>query len=379
MTEQIHIRTRKIEDLAKSHGFDMVGFTSSDPFDQSKDFIIERVDEGLLSGLSWFTKERVDRGSDPRNILKDAESIISLGLSYYTNKPTSSKQDIPSGKIAMYAWGEDYHRIFERKIKEFIKDLKELTGEETKTHWYTDTGPMSDSAVAQRAGVGWFGKNTNILTDKGSWVVLAQIITNLKLEESSISKKNCGSCTMCIDACPTNAIIGPGILDNNKCISYLTIEHKGPIPRELRPQMGNWIFGCDICQDVCPVNRKQSLGNAYNNFSQEDNERVSPNLISLLKMSELDFRKQFAKSPVLRAKIDGLKRNVCVALGNIKDPSTVKDLSEALVSEAPLVRGHAAWALGQIKTNSAVKALKLRSKMEKDVWVLEEIKVALDK
>ena len=163
MTEQIHIRTRKIEDLAKSHGFDMVGFTSSDPFDQSKDFIIERVDEGLLSGLSWFTKERVDRGSDPRNILKDAESIISLGLSYYTHKPTSSKQDIPSGKIAMYAWGEDYHRIFERKIKEFIKDLKELTGEETKTHWYTDTGPMSDRAVAQRAGVGWFGKNTNIV------------------------------------------------------------------------------------------------------------------------------------------------------------------------------------------------------------------------
>lgn len=369
--------TEKIQDLANSHGFDMVGFTSADPFENSKDFIVQRVDEGLLSGLSWFTKERVERGSNPKNILKDAKSIISLGLSYYTTKPKQNTDTI-IGKIAMYAWGDDYHRIFERKIKDFIADLKQLTTEGTKTHWYTDTGPMSDRAVAQRAGVGWFGKNTNILTDKGSWVVLAQIITNLDLEESPVSKKHCGTCTMCIDACPTNAIIGPGILDNNKCISYLTIENKGPIPMELRSKMGNWIFGCDICQDVCPVNRKQALGNAYNDFSQKDSERVSPDLISLLKISEDSFRKRFAKSPVLRAKVDGMKRNVCVALGNIKDPSTVEPLSEALIKESVLVRGHAAWALGQIKTDSAIQSLASRKKLEKDPWVLEEIELALN-
>lgn len=376
MIADSHITTEKIQDLANSHGFDMVGFTSADPFNKSKDFIVERVDEGLLSGLSWFTKERVERGSNPKNILKDAKSIISLGLSYYTIKPKQNKDTI-NGKIAMYAWGDDYHRIFERKIKDFIVDLKQLTTEDTKTHWYTDTGPMSDRAVAQRAGVGWFGKNTNILTDKGSWVVLAQIITNLDLEESPVSKKHCGTCTMCIDACPTDAIIGPGILDNNKCISYLTIENKGPIPIELRSKMGNWIFGCDICQDVCPVNRKQALGNAYNDFSQKDSERVSPDLITLLKISEDSFRKRFAKSPVLRAKVDGMKRNVCVALGNIKDPSTVEPLSAALIKESALVRGHAAWALGQIKTDSAIQSLVSRKNLEKDRWVLEEIELAL--
>ncbi|MFL2640167.1 MAG: tRNA epoxyqueuosine(34) reductase QueG [Dehalococcoidia bacterium] len=377
MIADSHITTNKIRDLANSHGFDMVGFASAEPFDKSKNFIVERVDEGLLSGLSWFTKERVERGSNPKNILADAKSIISLGLSYYTTKPEENRDSV-NGKIAMYAWGDDYHRIFERKIKDFIVDLKELTGKETNTHWYTDTGPMSDRAVAQRAGVGWFGKNTNILTNKGSWVVLAQIITNLDLEESLVSKKHCGTCTMCIDACPTDAIIGPGILDNNKCISYLTIEHKGPIPIELRSKMGNWIFGCDICQDVCPVNRKQALGQAYNSFSQKDSERVSPDLISLLKISEKAFRERFAKSPVLRAKVDGIKRNVCVALGNIKDPSTVEHLSEALIKESTLVRGHAAWALGQIKTASAIRALTLRKKTEKDLWVLEEIDLALD-
>jgi epoxyqueuosine reductase len=264
-------------------------------------------------------------------------------------------------------------------MKDFISNIEKIVGKPIKTHWYTDTGPMSDRAVAQRSGLGWFGKNTNLLTPTGSWVVLGQIITDIDLESSDQSKKSCGNCTLCIDACPTNAIIGPGILDNNKCISYQTIENKGPIPLNLRKQIGNWIFGCDICQDVCPVNRKSQLGAAYNEFSQPDENRINPELLEILGMSNEDFKKRFAKSPVLRAKINGMKRNVCVALGNIKDPSTVPGLSLALSTEESIVRGHAAWALGEIGGEEALTALTIHRAKEKDNYVIEEINGALER
>ena len=370
--------TEKIEEAAIEIGFDSIGFTSSNSFESTEKIIIDRIDKNLLSGLPWFTKKRAKRGSNPKEILPEAKSIISLSLSYYNPKITGLNKK-PTGKIAMYAWGEDYHRIFKRKMKDFISNIEKIVGKPIKTHWYTDTGPMSDRAVAQRSGLGWFGKNTNLLTPTGSWVVLGQIITDIDLESSDQSKKSCGNCTLCIDACPTNAIIGPGILDNNKCISYQTIENKGPIPLNLRKQIGNWIFGCDICQDVCPVNRKSQLGAAYNEFSQPDENRINPELLEILGMSNEDFKKRFAKSPVLRAKINGMKRNVCVALGNIKDPSTVQGLSSALDTEEPIVRGHAAWALGEIGGEEALTALIIHRGKEKDNYVIEEINGALDR
>jgi epoxyqueuosine reductase len=237
---------------------------------------------------------------------------------------------------------------------------------------------MLDRAVAERAGIGWFGKNANILTRIGSWVLLAHVLTDLELEPDAPLKKTCGACRLCMDACPTGALIAPGVLDNRLCISYLTIENRGPIPRELRPQMGDWVFGCDICQDVCPVNRKAQLGQAYRELTRDAEERARPELIGLLEMDEAAFRQRFRASPVLRAKLAGMKRNVCVALGNIGDECAVPALTRALRDGPALVRGHAAWALGRIGGEGAIEGLKEALERESDHWVREEIGAALD-
>ncbi len=249
-----------------------------------------------------------------------------------------------------------------------------------QTRWYTDTGPMLDRAVAERAGVGWFGKNTNILTSQGSWMLLAQIITTLELQPDEPLKKTCGACTACIEACPTGAIVAPYVLDNSRCISYLTIENRGAIPPELRPLIGDWIFGCDICQDVCPVNRKARVGQAYEELTRDAEGRARPELVELLSLDDDGFRERFRQSAVLRAKPAGMRRNVCVALGNIADPTTVGPLRRVLRhDDSPIVRGHAAWALGRIGTADAVAALEAASLAEADTSALEEIAAALAK
>ena len=239
-----------------------------------------------------------------------------------------------------------------------------------------DDGPMNDRAAAERAGVGWFGKNTNILTPShGSWVFLGQVVTDLELEPDKPLLKTCGACVRCIDACPTGAIVAPYVIDNTKCISFLTIELRGPIPRELRPLVGDWVFGCDICQDVCPVNRKAqaSLEPAF----RQRHDFAAPQLIPLLDMDDEGFRERFRNSPIKRAKRAGLQRNVCVALGNIGDPAAVPALVRALGSADALVRTHAAWALGRIGGSEAVEALERALGHERDHEVLQEIEMAL--
>ena len=378
--------TQAVKDAAAQFGFDVVGVTSADAFPDRGETAKERVSEGLMDGLPWFTEERVERGADPRNLLPNARSIISLALSYHhddnadtTEGNGSPPGTQPRGRIARYAWGEDYHRVFARRVKSFIEALPEVTGEAgIQTRWYTDTGPMLDRAVAERAGVGWFGKNTNILTSQGSWMLLAQIITTLDLQPDEPLKKTCGSCTACIEACPTGAIVAPYVLDNSRCISYLTIENRGAIPPELRPLIGDWIFGCDICQDVCPVNRKARVGQAYEELTRDAEGRARPELIELLSLDDDGFRERFRQSAVLRAKPEGMRRNVCVALGNIADPETVGPLTRVLRDDAsPIVRGHAAWALGRIGGADAVAALEDARSLETDTSALEEIAAAL--
>ena len=241
-----------------------------------------------------------------------------------------------------------------------------------RTRFFVDDGPMNDRAAAERSGVGWFGKNTNILTPThGSWVFLAQVITDLELKPDPPLKKTCGECIRCIPACPTDAIIAPYVIDNRRCISFLTIELRGPIPRELRPLMGDWVFGCDICQDVCPVNRKAVLSTEPDFAKRHDFD--APDLIPLLDLDDEAFRKRFEGSPIRRAKREGLQRNVCVALGNIGDPVAVPALAAALNSDSPLVRSHAAWALGQIGGDEAQTALAHALKTEDDPEVRREI------
>jgi epoxyqueuosine reductase len=262
------------------------------------------------------------------------------------------------------------------RLRRFVDGLAERAKRPVKARVFVDDGPMNDRAAAERAGVGWFGKNTNILTPShGSWVLLGQVVTDLELQPDAPLSKTCGECVRCIEACPTGAIVAPYVIDNKRCISFLTIELRGPIPRALRPLIGDWVFGCDICQDVCPVNRKAAFG--LEPAFRQRHDFQAPALIPLLRLDDATFQERFRNSPVKRAKRVGLQRNVCVALGNIGDPSAVPAVVEALNSGEPLVRSHAAWALGRIGGAEAEAALMRALATEKDSEVVEEVEAAL--
>ena len=298
-----------------------------------------------MDGLPWFNEARVERGAkDPQWLLPGARSIISVALSYHL--PSEGEARALEGRVARYAWGDDYHKVMKKRLKLYVRGLSERLGREIKARWYVDDGPMLDRAVAGRAGVGWFGKNTNVLTSShGSWVFLGQVVTDLELKPDLPLKKSCGSCVLCLQACPTGALPAPYVLDNQRCISHQTIENRGDIPTEMRPLMSDWVFGCDICQDVCPVNVK-ALYTREQAFRKKRFTTIQ--LLEMLEMTDEEFRRRFSGSPLKRAKLVGLKRNVCVALGNAGDPSAVPALMRALDEAEPLVRRHAAWALGRL-------------------------------
>lgn len=391
---------------ARAAGFDLVGVTSADDFAADRDAALERIREGRMDGLPWYTESRVMRGTSPAELLPGARSIICLGLSYWQDADAarsstssrltdgdSGRRESDSrfrgnggahsslGRVARYAWVRDYHRAMKRRMRELVRALEREMSSEVAARWYVDDGPMLDRAAANRAGIGWFGKNSNILNPLfGSWVFLGQIITDLDLEPDAPLKKSCGNCTRCIDDCPTGAIVAPYVVDNPRCISYLTIENRGAIPREMRPLVQDWVFGCDICQDVCPVNRKareagQPIPPVALDRDPDAQERID--LVQLLEMSEDEFRQRFAGSSIMRAKRVGMQRNACVALGNIGDESAVPALAAALASAEPLVRGHAAWALGRIGGSQAAAVLSGAASAETDAAVLEEIRQAL--
>ena len=365
----------QVKNLGIKSGFDLVGITSAENFTRDEKVSIERVRSGLMDGLPWYTEDRVKKANKPGILLENAKSVISLAVSYNTREH-KNKNKI-TGKLARYSWGEDYHDVIKERLRCFVKELKLLAGEDVKTRIFVDDGPMNDRAAAERAGVGWFGKNTNILTQNyGSWVFLSQVITDIELVPDLPLNKTCGSCVICIEECPTDAIVAPYVIDNTKCISFLTIELRDSIPRELRHLMGDWIFGCDICQDVCPVNRKAviSLDPKFTRL----HEFSALDLIPLLDLSAVEFNKIFKDSAIKRAKISGFQRNVCVALGNIGDPVAVPALSKVIQTDYPdLVRSHAAWALGRIGSKSAMKILNSQANLDQSPEVLEEIREAI--
>ena len=393
---------------AREIGFDLVRVASAQEFDEDRKITLDRIRDGLMDGLPWFNESRVLRGTKPQDLLPGARSIICLGLNYFEGGQDFPDSEAPAGKVARYAWGQDYHKVIKKLMRAYVEGLRVKLGNEFAARWYVDDGPMLDRAAASRAGLGWFGKNTNILTPSlGSWVFLGQVVTDLELEPDQPLKKTCGNCVRCIDACPTGAIVAPYVIDNARCISYLTIENRGEIPLALRPQIGDWIFGCDICQDVCPVNNKTSpaptlwqrqdipllqSGGLVNSQGNEQRQAVPAeqksempsrgriatlDLIEILEMSEEAFRNRFRGSPILRAKRVGLQRNACVALGNRGDPVAVPALRQALSAGEALVRGHAAWALGQIGVPEAREALELAGADEQDEDVFKEIDQAL--
>jgi epoxyqueuosine reductase len=365
--------TNELKAEALRLGFAAVAVATAEPLPETRAVIEARVARGSYSGLPWFTAERAARSTDPARSLDDVRSIVSLAAPYRAvfDDGEATLGDQPRGRIARYAWGRDYHRALERPLKHLATWLsEELPG--ARSRMMVDHGPLAERAFAARGGLGWFGKSTNLLTPAaGSWVLLAELLTTAELEPDAPLRKSCGSCTRCIVACPTGAIVGPNDIDNDLCISYQTIENRGAIPRALRPLLGDWIFGCDVCQDACPV---PSRAEAMVDFRPDSVDVAAPPLIPLLSLTEEQFRLRFAGRPLMRAKRNGLLRNACIALGNLREERAIPALTAALSDASPIVRGHAAWALGRLGARTPLDIARHR---EQDASVRAEIDAAL--
>lgn len=365
--------------VARGLGLAVVGIARADPLPDDRRVFEARIAAGMFEGLPWFTRERAARATDPARSLPGAASIITLAAPYWRAMPLTAADlgPAPRGRIARYAWGRDYHRVLEKKLQALCRWLEERVPD-AHARPYVDYGPLAERAYAARAGIGWVGKNTNLLTPGlGSWTLLAEVITTAVLEPDRPLRKSCGRCTRCLVVCPTGALTGPYALDNRLCISFQTIEQRSSIPRPLRPLLGDWLFGCDVCQDVCPVPSEHTVP-PLPEFGAPSLEDAAPALLPLLELDEAAFRARFAGRALLRAKRDGFLRNVCVVLGNIADEEAVPALARALADPAPLVRGHAAWALGRIGGRAARRALAAARRTEADPWVREELAAALD-
>jgi epoxyqueuosine reductase len=345
-------------------GFDDCRFTSADAPASSNQF------QGWLAEkrhgeMAWLERSAAKR-MDPQHVLSGARSMICLAASYEISNTSRSRREEaqifsnPSlvtstptiGVVARYARFTDYHDVLGERLKRLTAFVSQLGGAETHSLWYVDTGPMLERDFAQRAGLGFVGKHTNLISRRfGNWILLAEIITTLELEPDAPEQNHCGKCVRCIAACPTNAITAPFQLDARRCISYLTIELKGSIPVELRPAIGNRIFGCDDCLAACPWNRFAREGNLMKPHACPG--LAEPDLLELLQLDEAGFKSRFAGTPVLRTKRRGLLRNVCVALGNIGDASALPHLQKAADDPEPLIAEHAQWAIAQIKSRHA--------------------------
>ena len=294
-----------VTEKAKSLGFDLVGFAKAEILEEETKYLKKWLASGYQSGMAYMERN-IEKRKNISNILPDAKSVISLATNYYTDENYSNDED--SGKVSRYAWGKDYHLIIWEKLEELETELKK-TDSNFECKSYVDTGPVMDKVWANRAGLGWLAKNTNIINkDFGSWIFLSTLITNYEFEYNEPIEDMCGTCTACIDACPTKAIIEPYVVDSNKCISYLTIENKEDIPEKFNDKFDNWLFGCDVCQDVCPWNIKFSQVTFEKSFYPvKGNKEIK--LEKILKMEQNEFKNRFESSPIKRAKLKGLKRN----------------------------------------------------------------------
>jgi len=367
---------------ARAAGFDLCGITTSAPFQAEGQALAAWVERGFQGEMAYMSRN-VARSPSPQAVVPDARALVVVGLYYAGNEPDDAGTAAehadggPRGRISRYAQGQDYHKVMEPRLDRLARFL--LGRGAHVARYYVDTGPVIDRAAARRAGLGWYGKNTLIITNHGygSWVFLGEILTDLPLPPDDPAEGDCGRCRLCLDACPTGAIVAPYLVDARRCISYLTIEHRGPIARELRPLMGDLIFGCDICQAVCPHNTK-TAAQMHPEFASRRGAGARPELLPLLNITEEEFQRKFRASPVKRTRRGGLRRNVAVALGNTGDPAAVPGLLQALADDTdPIVRGHAAWALGRIGTDAAREGLRHRLERERDGGVGEEISLAL--
>jgi epoxyqueuosine reductase len=364
----------RVKEEARRLGFELVGISAVKPAPHELSFA-QWLREGFAGELDYMKRTELLR-CDPHTLVPWAVSIVSVGMNYYTSfsRPEPSRE--PRGWISRYAWGDDYHDLMKGKLEALLGRVRELHDGPVEGRAFVDSGPVLERDFAGVAGLGWIGKNTHLISPKkGSWFFLGELFLDLSLAYDRPLRDRCGKCNLCLTACPTGAFVGPYLLDARRCISYLTIELKGWMPRPLRPLVGNHVFGCDICQEVCPYNVKAQATQEAAYLPRPGLH--APELIPLLSLDKDEFRRRFRGSPIARAKRRGFLRNVAVALGNSKSREAIPALIHALNDEEPLVRGHAAWALGQIGSRSAVTALRGRLQIENDAEVHSEIDDAI--
>jgi epoxyqueuosine reductase len=343
-----HTLTERIKARAYALGFDLVGVAPAQ--DSPELAFFERwLDAGHAGEMHYMQRSR-ERRRDIHQVLPGVQSVVVCGLNYDTDYPYSTACDDPArGWIARYAWGEDYHHGMWDKLEHLQRYVQEVGPPGLESKCYVDTGPVVERVYAKYAGLGWFGKNTCTLnTQFGSWLLLGELLLTIPLEFDQPTFDHCGTCTRCIEACPTDALLEPYVLDSRRCISYLTIELKGSIPETLRPQMGHHVFGCDICQDVCPWNRKRHF--TADTTMQPRPAQVHPPLAELAQLTPQEFKQRFRGTPLERAKRRGVVRNVCVAMGNSGNTAFIPLLKALLDDDEALIREHAAWALAQLRS-----------------------------
>ena len=357
-----------IQRRARELGFDLCRFTNAEAPGSAAYFQewIEQQYHGEMDYLRRNAHKRVD----PQQVLADAKSILVLAAAYSGDKSEAMQRNqcsvssVPSdplntehrvlntGLVARYARFSDYHQVLAEQLKPLTDFVNQLGGPGTRSLWYVDTGPLLERDLAQRAGLGFIGKHTNLISRQlGNWFFLAEILTTLELPPDAPEKNRCGTCARCLTACPTQAITAPFQLDARRCISYLTIELKGRIPVEFRRAIGTRIYGCDDCLAACPWNKFAKEGRLMKQQARPD--LAEPDLIELLALDDTGFKRRFAGTPMLRTKRRGLLRNVCVALGNTADTSALPALVRAAADPEPLIAEHARWAIEQIASRKS--------------------------
>jgi epoxyqueuosine reductase len=401
------LTSQEVKTEARRLGFDLVGIAAAETFSEAEARLVEWVRRGCHADMGWIDESRARRSCHPDELLPGARSVIVVGAAYSTGR--EAPPPALHGRVARYARGRDYHDVLKERLWDLLAYLAKRAGPGVRGRVFVDTGPLAEREAAVQAGLGFYGKNTCLLTGTaGSYVLLGAILTDLALKPDAPIVRDCGSCRLCLDACPTGALSAPYHLDARLCISYLTIELRGPIPSELRPKLGAHVFGCDICQDVCPWNHgrgpipwpefagrtlRQAQGRLdegrQDDTTTVDSPVVVPSsrrpsssadmgadleLLELLDLDEDAFRERFRGSPIKRAKRRGLLRNAAVALGNSGDRRAVPALARALEHDPdPLVRSHAAWALHQLGDEQAQAALAAGLGREQDQNVRAEI------
>ncbi|HLL38991.1 MAG TPA: tRNA epoxyqueuosine(34) reductase QueG [Rubrobacteraceae bacterium] len=368
---------RILEKKARAAGFDLVGVTDAGPLTEGGERLRRWQEAGMAADMGYMHRP-VELLSNPRRLQKSAISVVSLGVSYYPGEHPEESEG--GGRIARYAWGKDYHVVIKERLRSLRAELEEALGCRIKARAFTDAVPLLERSAAQHAGLGFFGRNSCLINGEiGSYFFIADLILDQEIEPDTHGTGTCGKCTRCMSSCPTGAIKAPGVVDARLCISYLTIENKGEIPRGLREKIGDWAFGCDVCQEVCPYNKRKATRSRWPEFSAGAGAGPHLKITEVLNIrSDDEFEERFAGTPLTRPGRTGLLRNCCVAAGNLGLVEAVPALVRCLREDtSPLVRGHAAWALGEIGGEEAELEGSLVE--EVDGWCQEEIEHALER